>query len=85
MIGKKGGDLLGNATPLVSIAGPVLRQKLSHGGGRLRVLKKFYLMAKIPLSKSMRSWTVAGSVGASDSSGCEKGLLLRGATTLRGC
>ena len=33
----------------------------------------------VPLSKSMRSWTVAESVGASGSSGCEKGLLLRGA------
>jgi len=43
------------------------------------MLKKFYLMAKVPLSKSMRSWTVAESVGASDSSGYEKGLLIRGA------
>ena len=31
MIGKKGGHLLGNATPLASMAGPVLRQQLSHG------------------------------------------------------
>ena len=79
MIGKKGGHLLGNATPLASMAGPVLRQQLSHGGGGWWVLKKFYLMAKVPLSKSMRSWTVAESVGASDSSGYEKGLLIRGA------
>ena len=31
MLGKKGGHLLGNATPLASMAGPVLRQQLSHG------------------------------------------------------
>jgi hypothetical protein len=58
------------------MAGPVLRQQLSHGGGGWWVLKKFYLMAKIPLSKSMRALTVAESVGASDSSSCEKELLL---------
>ena len=33
------------------------------------MLKKFYLMAKVPLFQSMRSWTVAESVGASDASG----------------
>ena len=39
------------------------------------MLEKFYLRAKIPLSKSMRAWTLAESVGMSESSGCEKGLL----------
>ena len=73
---QKGGRLLGNATPLAFMARHVLMQQLSHGGGGWWVLKKFYLMDKIPLSKSMRAWTVAESVGASDSSGCEKGLLL---------